>query len=378
MKELTIQEKAKAYDKAIEIAKSEYQTHKSFNGFREMITRIFPELQESKDEKIRKELINYFIKGKEYLSLCSFSKDEILAWLEKQGERKTPQWMIDFLDSYRKKIGCSLDYDEAKDVDGKILCIKKWLEKQGEQKPTDKVEPKFKNGQWIVWQDKCYKVNYNDCGYELFDQNGLSTSWDYKTIEDNAHLWDITKDANDGDVLRIRNLTFIFHEITNNNACHKYGVVAYCSYEDNDDAFGVSGPDCITDLELITPATKEQSDALMKSMKDAEYTFDFEKKELKKIDVELTDFEKSLKHIMIETLECGDTHNLKADAEILLRLAQKPTKLDEEDIYYFTRISDLIHTAAYRNCDIDEDGKECNEYAKIIKWFKSLKQRIKE
>ena len=286
--------------------------------------------------------------------------------------------MIDFLDSYRKKIGCSLDYDEAKDVDGKILCIKKWLEKQGEQKPTDKVEPKFKNGQWIVWQDKCYKVNYNDCGYELFDQNGLSTSWDYKTIEDNAHLWDITKDANDGDVLRIRNLTFIFHEITNNNACHKYGVVAYCSYEDNDDAFGVSGPDCITDLELITPATKEQSDALMKSMKDAEYTFDFEKKELKKIDVELTDFEKSLKHIMIETLECGDTHNLKADAEILLRLAQKPTKLDEEDIYYFTRISDLIHTAAYRNCDIDEDGKECNEYAKIIKWFKSLKQRIKE
>ena len=81
---------------------------------------------------------------------------------------------------------------------------------------------------------------------------------------------------------------------------------------------------------------------------------------------------------MIETLECGDTHNLKADAEILLRLAQKPTKLDEEDIYYFTRISDLIHTAAYRNCDIDEDGKECNEYARIMKWFKSLKQRIKE
>lgn len=56
------------------------------------------------------------------------------------------------------------------DVD--ILDAYAWLEKQGEkpqgkslleaikEEPIDntgKVEPKFKVGQWIVWQDKCYK-----------------------------------------------------------------------------------------------------------------------------------------------------------------------------------------------------------------------------
>ncbi len=52
---------------------------------------IFPELKESEDERIRKEIINYFAKGKEYLSLCSFSKETILAWLERQAEQK-PAW----------------------------------------------------------------------------------------------------------------------------------------------------------------------------------------------------------------------------------------------------------------------------------------------
>ena len=45
---------------------------------------------------------------------------------------------------------------------------------------------------------------------------------------------------------------------------------------------------------------------------------------------ELTDFEKSLKHVMEETLECGDIHNLKADADLLLRLV-KPTDDDMKE-----------------------------------------------
>ena len=46
---ITEKEKAKAYDEAIERAKKLYS-----NGIAE---EIFPELKESKDEKIRKELI---------------------------------------------------------------------------------------------------------------------------------------------------------------------------------------------------------------------------------------------------------------------------------------------------------------------------------
>ena len=88
MKELTIEQKAKAHEKAFRIAQELYNDPNSSNVGKGYVYTVFPELKESEDERIRKELINYFIKGKEYLSLCSFSKEEILAWLEKQ---VTPQ-----------------------------------------------------------------------------------------------------------------------------------------------------------------------------------------------------------------------------------------------------------------------------------------------
>ena len=131
-------------------AQSLYQTGNADQRY--VLERLWPELRESDDERIRKDIIQHFAKGIEGSSFDEVrEKYKIwLAWLEKQGERKTPQWMIDFLDNYRRKIGCSLDYDEARDVDGKILCIKEWLEKQGEQKPDDKVEPKFKTGDRVI------------------------------------------------------------------------------------------------------------------------------------------------------------------------------------------------------------------------------------
>ena len=44
--------------------------------------------------------------------------------------------------------------------------------------------------------------------------------------------------------------------------------------------------------------------------------------ELKKIE-KFTEFEKAVKQVMEEAIECGDTHNLKADAEMLFNLAHK-------------------------------------------------------
>ena len=87
----TVEEKAKAYDEALERAKKLQETCDSTTvvGWCEY---IFQELRESKDEKIKKEIINYFAKGKEYLSLCSIGKDDILAWLEKQGEKPKPSF----------------------------------------------------------------------------------------------------------------------------------------------------------------------------------------------------------------------------------------------------------------------------------------------
>lgn len=48
--------------------------------------------------------------------------------------------------------------------------------------------------------------------------------------------------------------------------------------------------------------------------------------ELKK--EELTEFKKAVKQVMEEAIECGDTHNLKADAEMLYNLARKPVDVE--------------------------------------------------
>ena len=48
----------------------------------------------------------------------------------------------------------------------------------------------------------------------------------------------------------------------------------------------------------------------------------------------------------------------------------------EEDEKTFSRICGIIHHAAYENYDVDEDGEELGEYARIINWFKSLKERV--
>ena len=55
MKELSIEEKAKAYDEALEIAKKELQCCGTLDcDAARQIFRLFPELNVSKDERIRR------------------------------------------------------------------------------------------------------------------------------------------------------------------------------------------------------------------------------------------------------------------------------------------------------------------------------------
>jgi hypothetical protein len=98
MKELSIEEKAKAYDKAIAKAQKELQTCGSTDcDAARQIYRFFPELAESEDESIRKELIENFkwFCG-DFPETTKWGKDDnllvkdIIAWLEKQGQK--PKW----------------------------------------------------------------------------------------------------------------------------------------------------------------------------------------------------------------------------------------------------------------------------------------------
>ena len=62
------------------------------------LQNIFPELKESKDEKIRKALIRFH---KSTIDIDGIKGDDILTWLEKQGEQKSATIDIDkMVDNY--------------------------------------------------------------------------------------------------------------------------------------------------------------------------------------------------------------------------------------------------------------------------------------
>ena len=87
MKELSIKEKAKRYDEALERAK---KWHNAPNidkmptyGDR-IIEEIFPELKESEDERIRESLLEYLHTLPNHYSHDGVCAPEWIAWLEKR------------------------------------------------------------------------------------------------------------------------------------------------------------------------------------------------------------------------------------------------------------------------------------------------------
>ena len=309
---MTQKEKAKAYDEAIERAEKSLEvlgTDKC-EGARQIFS-LFPELAESADERIRKAIYDALRYLETELSWDFLSNVDILdayAWLEKQGEQNVPSremvlnvWELGNIWKEITKGVCNTEHGTQLEFiikhwnEGEHYT--EWLEKQGERKPVndtdediveavkdtsilDLVEPKFHEGDWIVWQNKCYKVNYNGCCYELIDQDGLSTSLEYGTVDENAHLFTI-QDAKDGDVLVSRyNKPFIYNG--NRDSFH---IGSYCGIS-VEDGFKVATEKCHwTENVNIHPAAKEQRDTLFAKMKKAGYEWDADKKELKEIKI---------------------------------------------------------------------------------------------
>ena len=95
--ELTDKEKAKAYDNVVSKLRKFMQ-----QGVNPLITSndvqdFFPELKESEDEMIVEVLLNYFkdYKTQEEIGIKTFNgipTDDIIDWLEKQGEKKPAEW----------------------------------------------------------------------------------------------------------------------------------------------------------------------------------------------------------------------------------------------------------------------------------------------
>ena len=248
MKELSIEEKAKAYDDAIERAKRMF-SEKELNY-------LFPELAESDDEKIRKEILDYIDKT----TGCK----RWVAWLEQQGEQKVSYTTI------------------VETGDGGInALVTRELPTNGDQKPDDKNEPKFKVGDWVVRGDTIAQIlDIQEQYYIGLDINGKDFTSSRFLNDDKIHIWTIS-DAKDGDVLAVTmypegTWIGIFKE---QNGCT---FSTYCFL--NTVGTFKRGTYGHGNGKSIHPATKEQSDQLKKAMADAGYTFDFEKKELKEIE----------------------------------------------------------------------------------------------
>ena len=218
------------YEEALEIAK--YYKERDNIQFLE---DIFPELKESEDERIRKEIIAYL------------DVQEVLAQ-GKYGDFK--EWIA-------------------------------WLEKQDEQKSTDKVEPRFKVGDWITNSEYTWKItDIKPLDYILQSQNGDMVSDDnISYVDENFRLWTI-QDAKDGDVISSEN-PFIFRDFGDGR--HPNSPTAYCGINSSG-TFILSAENDWWTANDVYPATKEQRDLLFQKMKDAGYEWDAEKRELKKIE----------------------------------------------------------------------------------------------
>ena len=161
---------------------------------------IFPELKESEDEEIRKWLIGYFQQYKsdgieKYAN--GLKIDNIIAWLEKQGEKSQEKPILEIWKSMRLEI-----YQQASgnrhepnysDDNTKIFSlndIDEIIEKINEQKPADMVEPKFKVGDWVVFKNRnqsIYQVEKIEDGYYVL-RNTHGGILIYRMILENGDL----------------------------------------------------------------------------------------------------------------------------------------------------------------------------------------------
>ena len=365
MKELTIEEKAKAYDEALERAKAiNNEKDVDIESGTTICEYIFPELKESEDEKIRKEIIS--ILRNTYWTSNKNRFNELVAWLEKQrdkdkliqelGEYKvkyTQEVLEKYVNSMSNKdderlrktaIAFLKDFAEQ-GYENAVECID-WLKKQGEQasiqtnerawlylvsdvltwkdgigqylddprvqelakrlcseytqklysssdtlkdeqKSTDKIESRFKVGDWVInkFGDSWHIDSLDKKNYQVSDGKG---NYNYFPIskQDEMHLWTI-QDAKDGDMLsfyteyrgnKMFQVGIIEKYVGKHGGCsNTFKIYVGVNWDNNLQIGKYMG------CSNIHPATKEQRDLLFQKIKEAGYKWNTETKTLEKL-----------------------------------------------------------------------------------------------
>ena len=402
----------KKYEDAFQIA---IVAHKDEDRhLKATLERIFPELAESEDEKIRKELLEhcknqaepYIQTGNEYPQIQSW-----ITWLEKQGDKDK---LIKELGEYKVKY-CNMKYSQCKFesndvvkclINGmkfyyedneeatwgtekfsmKVKDILTWLETQGEHK----AEPKFHKGDWCIDNEdgvifQIVKVLDNTYTYKT--NEGKEYSCSHYSLENDAHLWTI-QDAKDGDVIVFKN------NICGIIICKSptdYDTRSYCRFVS--DNF-INKEESGWDSTLLVPATKEQHDLLFQKIKEAGYVWDAEKLELKKIEKKPTDkVEPKFKvgdkiYLKPEYRMPDDDTPIANTVKEIIRIDDKHYKFDGS--YIFIEDQDKYELVKQKPAWTEKDDVMLKDMISILKdsgytailkdpyinWLKSLKERI--
>ena len=366
------------YKKALKAVKELQENNPSDDGIQNWVNEKFPELFKDEDEKIRKE-IKQLIQG---MHDADPRKERWLTWLEKQGtparlsEEEQNRFakgvltscalsFINYLDAHKYEGKMCVSNGECEDIENafhnamwdrlhRYYC--KYIEKQEEQKPVDKVEPKFHIGDWVVDED-----DNNIYQIENVIENVTNGKFSYDLVgggyfpstKKNYHLWTI-QDAKDGDVLA-------FYSEYKGNKMVQVGIIKKyvgkhggCSNTFNI-YVGVNWEKKLQIGEYmgcsdIRPATKEQRDLLFQKMKEAGYEWNANKKELKKIELKP----------MLSDFFNAEYERGKADA-------LKCVGYSEEDEKIINKLIAVVEL--YYGIGDDSEKQIC------LSWLKSLKQR---
>lgn len=260
---------------------------------KEKAKEIIPELTESEDERLRKEIIEFIkISKPEWKNYRDYSS--WIAWLEKQEYQKPTEnfvesWKDMRLEVYQQASGNRHEPNYSDDTTKMFSLndIDEIIEKMSEQKTVDKIEPKFTVGDWVtnnieIVQITGYDIDY---GYQV-DYKGNLQHRDTDIIEKEYHLWTI-QDAKDGDVLVDNYAIIIFRKIGN---CVFDDVVDFyiCYSFEMGIIIQRHNLHCGSiDSVFFKPATKEQRCMFFQKMYEEGYEWDFEVKELNKIEKKL-------------------------------------------------------------------------------------------
>ena len=360
---------------------------------RYVLESLFPELKESEEDKNKRIIkdIKYILAKERFQKEVETPYIEMLAWLEKQGEQQLNGTFInadDVREDFIQEVYRVLDADSTNDRANQIIDAFDNLptvvySNQGEQKPADKAEPKFKVGDWVIVDDgrtgriiECTK-DFADVDLEF---SCLSTR------VNNIRSWTI-QDAKDGDLIYVgteeKGIQAIFHE-------YKNKTIFFHCYLCFDFAQGGYMP--IGDVELVYPLQKTHYKRFFEKMHEKGFEWDADKKELKKIEQKSDDLPKGEDYgidglyaavdILKKTL--GKVDGYQTDDGILEHecaisavkslYEQKPTwseedkKMLKKSIKLFNEFGGDRESGAYTLQEMD-----CRNCAD---WLKSLKDRV--